>query len=1279
MKKLILILVTMLASIMGTTLHAQLIANAGPDTTLCGGGSVALGSTNTASGGTGPYTYHWAPATGLSSTTAANPVASPYNTTTYRVTVTDALNNSVSDAVLVRVDYMYPQIYNGTLPCPGQTSGTICAYPYNPVGPVTYSWNTGATSSCIAVNAGTTYTVTLTDSLGCKSSAAGGLSFWGALQAHIENNCAYDTICVATTYEHWGGNTGTEPYTYHWNTSATTSCLNGVPPGNYVVTVTDAVGCTVTVSANTLNPATLTIDSVITSGLSCNVHTCAYAHGGVGEYYYQWSPYGDTTRCLRTTTSGVYNVTVFDGFGNGCSASATVNVTAPPQLHIDSVVTTSTTCGNSNAIATGYASGGIPPYNYRWSNGANTQQITNVLAGNYRLTVIDAGGCSVTASVTIGNIGGPVIDSFTTTAATCYLANNGSACPNVSGGTLPYSYLWSDGSMLQCINNVLGGQGYRLTVSDNNGCTATAPVTIPSPPQLTTDSIEIVPAYCGSVIDGQICINVIGGVPAYSYHWSNGSTNTGCINSLPAGTYVLTVTDANNCTVSFSNTVPAAGGLQVSLSSTNVACFGGTNGSACANVTGGSGQYVYLWGPSNQTTQCISNISAGTYVVTVTDHVTCSATASATISQPAALGVTTWVATSAGGAFPDTIIYAVSGGVAPFNCVWDSMGHQIPCTQLFIVNQPGLYSVTITDANGCTAMGTATATSGNCTLIVDSIHTVSSTCGNNNGTACVMVSGGTTPYAYNWSAGGLTTQCITNVSGGPYVVTVSDMQGCTATAMGIVPSAPTLHYSATETPPTCSGNSDGSACVNPVGGTLPYTYLWSNNATTQCITGLSSGVYSFTVTDALNCTVSSFLTAITPPLTVSISGNDSLIYGQTETLTATATGGTGTVTYVWNTTNVSPNQTADCTVGVLYSITATDANNCTATNAFGITCVNDSVWPGDADYSGLADNNDLLPIGLAYGMTGPVRANASLNWVGQPAGNWSGSIPGVINPKHTDCDGNGIINADDTLAIIQNFGLTHARGTGASQWRAGEPVLAVALVPDTVYAGDTMLALISLGDAAIQATNVYALAFTVNYDPLIVDTTKTLATFGDSWLGTASDKISIGKDFKQLGQIKCAITRIDHAMRSGGGQIGTVSFIVTTDNINGKDYSFYKEKVWISDVKMIDNNGVELFANAGTDSSQVGYFPTGIHEVGSIDNTVSVYPNPANGQFGVYSLQYAISAIKITDVLGKLVYSNASINTNNVIVNTSNLSQGVYTAEIKTTKGTRLKRIVISR
>lgn len=484
---------------------------------------------------------------------------------------------------------------------------------------------------------------------------------------------------------------------------------------------------------------------------------------------------------------------------------------------------------------------------------------------------------------------------------------------------------------------------------------------------------------------------------------------------------------------------------------------------------------------------------------------------------------------------------------------------------------------------------------------------------------------------------------------------------------------------------TCNGAANGSAVASATGGTSPYQFSIDNGITFQgsgTFSNLIAGIYSVIVHDAASGADTVSFTINEPSLlqidSIVIYKNVSCFGGNDGSACFFASGGVPPYTYTMGPITVP------CYVALAagnYLAVVADRNGCQVDSSYTITqsLTEKCVWPGDADANGLADNNDLLAIGLGYGTTGTARTQQGTDWYGHGSSDWTDTLTSGTNYKHIDCDGNGTINADDTLAIIQNYGLVHAKTDNMPAWRSAIPALYIDLVPDTSRAGDTLIGYLSLGDTAIPVSNLYGLAFTVNYDPNVVDSSKTSAAFGNSWLGTTTDKISIAKDLKLNGQLKCAITRIDHATRSGSGQIGQVSFVITTDNINGSHLSYYNMHVWLSDITMIDNNGNILDINPGQDSSQVEFEPTGIAELQSANYELQMNPNPASSEVTVSMSKNLLGGeIKLMNIEGRILFEKPILTTNEKF-QTTNLANGIYLMKVKTEKGILTKRLVIAR
>lgn len=363
-----------------------------------------------------------------------------------------------------------------------------------------------------------------------------------------------------------------------------------------------------------------------------------------------------------------------------------------------------------------------------------------------------------------------------------------------------------------------------------------------------------------------------------------------------------------------------------------------------------------------------------------------------------------------------------------------------------------------------------------------------------------------------------------------------------------------------------------------------------------------------------------------------------------------------------------------------YLVTATTTAGCTDTmNISVVPCLlSDSVWPGDADHNGICDNYDLLPIGIAHGLGGPARATTSIVWNGYYCANWGLQLLNGTNAKHIDCDGDGAINVNDAQAVIQNFGLTHNKEEEQRKPdRAGISGLYIVFEKDTLQAGDTLVASVRLGTPEEPVSDVYGLAFTYNFDATVIDTSTVSFTYTNSWLGGNTDKLSLAKKFNDIGKIKTAVTRFDHVNRSGSGEIAQFRGIITTDNINGKDLSYYTTSHFISGLKAIDKDENVVELNEGVDSAKIGYEEkTGIRELSS--SSWSLYPNPANHNITIKNTEN-IEGIVIWNVLGEKVYEVNNVNQESQTISISNLANGIYVARLQTTQGSGEKRFIVAK
>jgi large repetitive protein len=491
------------------------------------------------------------------------------------------------------------------------------------------------------------------------------------------------------------------------------------------------------------------------------------------------------------------------------------------------------------------------PYTYAWSTTATTQDITGLSDGIYTVTVTDGNACTAT-SVMILSAPSSLEAISSPVGIPCYGGVSGPVTLMPAGGTMPYAYNWSNGNATDTQNGLIPGI-YNVTITDANACTTTASLEVTQPTAALTATTMDTPALCFGQANGSAMAMAMNGTSPYTYTWSNTSSTSDQPMSLPAGPYNVTVTDANGCTTTATGSITAPAAVTVSLSNiiNNASCSGTASGSATAIGGGGAGStYTYAWDNGDMTDMAMA-LTTGTHTVTVSDANTCSVTATVTITSPGSVLVTS-ASTNVNcfGAMNGTATANVTGGTPTYTYAWSNSGNTATIANLM----PGTYTATVTDAGGCSSTTVVTITQA-ATALSNTFMATNVVCfGTNTGTAMAMTMGGTTPYTYSWSNdANLTTANNPNLFAGDYFVLITDANGCTTNGSVSITQAAS-GISAVPTTTNETGPSNGAVSLNIQGGTAGYTVLWSNNATTQNITGLSAGTYCATITDATGCT-----------------------------------------------------------------------------------------------------------------------------------------------------------------------------------------------------------------------------------------------------------------------------------------------------------------------------------------------------------------------------------------------------------------------------------------
>ncbi len=912
-------------------------------------GSIIL----TVTGGDAPYTYSW---NGPGVNNINTKDISDLTEGNYVVNVTDARGcvqtrnyflETAGDALTI--DSGATQV--ASVSCFGDDDGAINAAVFGGATPYAYSWSgpngfTAATANISGLAPGS-YQLTVTDA---NNETAVSVQFVVTepstplgVTANITDESAPGQNNGGVQLTVTGGTPG---YNFNWNNNNFTADNFGLTMGTYAVTITDTRGCTLEESyvvSTDADPLVIdalgsTVNNVRCFGDS-NGSISPVVNGGVPPYTYNWGPQG-STRDISGLAAGQYTLTVTDQSGITDIQTFVIQPGSSIDIVVGPVVPESVN-GNDGSIQV-TVSGGTTPYTYSWVSNtgffSTSEDISNLIEGNYTLLVTDANGCQEQAIVTLGAI--LSIQNKFEIDVDCFGECTGEVDIVVQGGQAPYLYNWagpdSFSASTQDVDELCAGT-YTVTITDAAGQQVFSTCRIDEP--LLALSIANNPIIINEIVpnDGSINITVNGGTPPYSYQWSNLAISED-LTDLKAGSYRVTVTDANGCIVISPeyaiDRIPLPLRIE-NVVTTDPTCNGDCNGSVSLQIVGGDAPYTISWNDQNSQTLSSTNpnyvredMCAGAYVFTVVDAngreenlniqlVDLDAILIGSIVTPETTGMDGAINTS------------VTGGQPPYMYNWAPSN--LPATADQENLSAGLHIVTVTDANGCQAIESFVVDNNIGPVEILPVLNQITCFGDTNGSIDITVTGGKLPYNFLWSDNQTTEDAI-GLGAGTYTVTVTDANGDEQISGPHTIIAPTqitgdenvISNPTTDTSINCNGN---VAIEGVVGGQSPYTYLWSSGETGVLAEELCVGPGNVMITDALGCveviefdliageTVALSIAAV-DLIDVDCSGN------ATGSITPTVNGGFTPYNYEWSTGAITPN------IGNLlpgtYSLTVTD-------------------------------------------------------------------------------------------------------------------------------------------------------------------------------------------------------------------------------------------------------------------------------------------------------------------------------------------------------------------
>lgn len=910
----------------------------------------------TVSGGAEPYGFNW---TGPGGFASSDEDLTGLEPGTYDLIVTDASGcPQAASVVIAEPDPINLVITPSDVSCGGLSDGEIELTILGGTPPYTVGWTgpggfTSSDEDLTNLEAGD-YTVLITDVAGCTATQTVTVDEVPELVLNLDvtliscngaNDGAIDMTIVG----------GQGPFTIDWGgpggLTSNDEDLNGLSAGFYNVIVVDANGCFDEASTEITEPATLDADLIVVQPTCSDDDNGAITlnlSGGVEPYTVNWDN-GDTGTSLSGLAAGTYTATVTDGAG--CvTVLPPATLDPPPTVDINLTATELLCNGDADASIETEISGGTAPYTTDWTGpdgfSSTDEDLTGLGAGDYTITVTDVDGCTNTASITIDEPQ-PLDAQVVVSAAIC------SDDPididlTISGGTAPYTIDWVGPagftSNSEDLTDVAQG-AYDLQIVDDNGCVFVGNynATAPNPLQLATD---VTPLDCTGDPIGAVDLTITGGTAPYTINWTGPggfSSAAEDISNLDAGTYDVEVIDDNGCISNASVEIAPIDPIVVDATVTEPNCNGENTGAIDALISGGAEPYNIVWsGPGgfNSTSASIANLVAGTYVIDVQDADGCTTQQSIEVTEPEAIQLDAAITdVICGGAPTGAIDLTVTGGTAPYDFVWTSTGFSTDSEDL--VNRPaGNYQIDLQDANGCTASAVFTIAE---TPAADVELTVTnSTCGNANGAADAVVTGGTPPLMTGFLDEDLNPigagTSITDLPAGNYFFGVQDANGCVLSVPFSISDSDAMQLDAATTDPLCFGNTNGAIDLTITGGAEPITITWSGPdgfaSNTEDISDLAAGSYTAEAVDANGC-IAALTVDLTEPQELLLEGTvTDVTCGATDNgaIDATITGGTEPLTIEWtgpdgftaNTEDLSNLEPGD------YTLTVTDANLCQA-------------------------------------------------------------------------------------------------------------------------------------------------------------------------------------------------------------------------------------------------------------------------------------------------------------------------------------------------------------
>ncbi|MAW21320.1 MAG: hypothetical protein CMD16_02850 [Flavobacteriales bacterium] len=750
---------------------------------------------------------------------------------------------------------------------------------------------------------------------------------------------------------------GSNEYLYNWSNGGTANSISNLSPGNYHCIVTDQnwQQCIDSISFTISEPSTLSITEN-TVNVSCYGDSNGVANltitGGTSPYTQNWN--GSSQYNLG---EGIYFYTVTDS--NYCLFSDSIYISQPPQLTSSIISTDISSCISANGSIDLTINGGTGDYSFIWSNGATSEDLSNLSAGTYYVTISDTNNCSINNNATI-NDSSSLASSYTQTNISCFGANDGSAIVNFFGGTIGvnpgdtnyilgwagfttvlYNPLTEFNTALVSPSGVPAGV-YPYSATDLNGCTIYDTITIIQPDSLYTaysttnhNGFEI---SCNGLSDGEIDIQINGGTSPFDNYLNNILQNSQLTIGLPAGAYLDSIVDANGCTATNNIILNEPTALISTPNISHITCNQICDGEIISNASGGIYPYSFSWdgGITWSSIDNLDSLCVGNYNLSITDDNGCIENiAPIQITEPNEinLNIDSLVQITTYGGNNGLISISSNGGTAPYSYSWSSDNSFSSSSEDISSLTAGFYYLEIADINSCIYLDTFEL-SQPALLWVSLDNVINANCYNDcNGSIDITANGGDSTYLYSWiGPNGFSSNNddINNLCYGEYIITINDGFSNVVDTFNIYQPQPITSVLTTDSILCYNGTAQVS--INVWGGTQPFTYNWSNSDNSYS-TVFSAGNHSINVTDINGCNFSESFNLSNPDSIISspssIIHNDCFSYNDGSVSIGIINGGTQPFTFSIDNGNTYQNSnTFNSLFAGSYSFLISDANNC---------------------------------------------------------------------------------------------------------------------------------------------------------------------------------------------------------------------------------------------------------------------------------------------------------------------------------------------------------------